>query len=563
MSGRASGLPAWAALAWLAAAVPAAAVPFDYHTYDQMAAELQALAAAHPGLAEWSTAQALFGLLPVPDNGKQLEHHVLRVTNEGTGLDKPEVLLVAAQHGDEAVGVEVCLALARLLLERYGKDPWLTELVDRREIYLMPIANPWGFNHGLRHGPGGEDLGPAEDMNRDHPYDRDPCGFGCEDELTLSTVGARAIHELARRHPFRVVLDYHGGVEMILHQWGSPLHPYPEDLSPDQVAMNALGQRLSTYGGSYAPPPRSPFFYPVGTANELLLPVHGPLDDASYATGWDPNNADPSWPAPGRRALGYTIEISEEKRPADLTVLGGDADLLTPGGAEDGYVPKALRIGLAGIDIAEPYVLWTNRASLPTQLVPDQVLSIEWQVRGCFQVDETRVRSGPDPDPAASYTSETQAQSATSGDPCFGAPAAFSATVSFSTPGLYYLAPVARVDGFLATQQSPNPPVPPQSWLVRSRLEQGLLHQSGVDPNEVNTVQGRRYWSAEPLAVRVRDGLPTPSSTMAALGLLLAGPLLLGPLRLRPGSQRPSPDSAGRTRALEPERAGSRALRPR
>ena len=46
------------------------------------------------------------------------------------------------QHGDEVVSLEVALQTARLLLESYGQDPWLTALVDRREIYIMPLANP-------------------------------------------------------------------------------------------------------------------------------------------------------------------------------------------------------------------------------------------------------------------------------------------------------------------------------------------------------------------------------------------------------------------------------------
>ena len=31
-----------------------------------------------------------------------------------------------------------------LLTDSYGTHPWLTELLNRREIYVVPLANPWG-----------------------------------------------------------------------------------------------------------------------------------------------------------------------------------------------------------------------------------------------------------------------------------------------------------------------------------------------------------------------------------------------------------------------------------
>lgn len=474
----------------------AQAAAFTFHDADGIVQELEALAAAHPALAELTTAQTLYGLPTVADGATQLSHHILRITHEASGLDKPEVLLVGGQHGDEIVGPEVCLAIARLLLESYGNDPWLTALVDRREIYIVPLANPHGHRHGVRSAPGTEG---AEDMNRDHPYDRDPCDFFCDNETSLSTVGARALHELSRRHLFRVLLDYHGGIELIIHPWGTPLHNADTE-SPDDSAHTALGQRMSNFGGPFNG------FYPVGTSTDLLGAVYGPLDDSGYATSWDPANADPLWPTQGWRALSYTVEISNQKQPPEAS-LGGDADLLTPGGAEDGYIPKNVRIGLAAIDIAEPYILWPHRDQIPTQVAVGEEIHMQWQVRGCFEIDETRVRYGTDPDPRTTFSEESPAQSQTSGTPCFDSPTTWNATVSFPTAGTYYLTPVARVDSSLLGQDSPAPSLPPQSWVVRSRTEDGFFFENATDPGEVNTVQGQLYWGAEALEVVVGGGI--------------------------------------------------------
>ncbi len=473
------------------------ATAFSYHDYDAMVADLEQLAADYPGLAEHFTAQDRFSLLPVTDGAVELEHHILRITNESLGLDKPEVVFVGVQHGNEVVSLEVALAFARLLLESYGSEPWLSELVDRREIYLLPLANPHGFNHNSRTSPGAEG---SEDMNRDHLYDRCTTGY-CADEESLSTIGARAIHELARRHLFRVMIDFHGGAEMIIHPWGTPAHSSPDTESPDHQATELLGQRMSDYGGPYSG------YYPVGTANDLLYGVNAPLDDTGYATSWDLANADSDWLTDGWRTLSYTVEISDSKAPP-AAALGGDADLLTPGGSEDGYVPKNVRIALAAADAIEPYVLWTNRGTIPAQVDASEAITVDWQVRGCFEVDDTRVRYGADPDPRVNYSGQTSAQQQQTGDPCFGTPTTFTAEVSFATPGTYYLAPVARVDASLLEQTSPNPPgVSPQSWLVRSRTEEGFYFANATNPSEVNTVTGQLYWSAEPLAIEVSDEL--------------------------------------------------------
>jgi hypothetical protein len=479
---------------WLALAAVAIADAFTYHDYDGMVSELTALAAAYPALTDHFTAQDRFGLPTVADGEVDLEHHMLRITNEALGFDKPEVLLVGVQHGDEVVSLEVLLATARLLLESYGSDAWLTDLVDRREIYIVPLANPHGFRYGVRVSPGSEP--GSEDMNRDHVYDR--CEFSCSDDTSLSTVGALAIHELARRHLFRVMLDFHGGVELIIHPWGSPLHPqHPETESPDDGAMGLLGDRMSAFGGPYNG------FYPVGTASDLLGAVNGPLDDTAYAATWDAANADAAWPTDGWGGLSYTIEISNAKKPPVAT-LGGDAELLVPDGAEDGYVPKNVRIALAAIDVIEPFVVWTNRGAIPTEVTVGEPLTVTWQVRGCFEVDDTRVRSGTGIDPVTDFTAETASQTDTA-EPCFGNLKTFTADVSFAEPGTYYLTPVAKVDSSLLDQVDPTPPLTPRSWLVRSRTEEAFYFENTFELSEINTITGALYRGAEPLQIEVTD----------------------------------------------------------
>lgn len=73
---------------------------------------------------------------------------VLQITKD-VGLPhetRPAFKYVANMHGDEAVGRELVIDLAKYLLMNYGKDDRVTKLVNNTDIHLMPSLNPDGFD---------------------------------------------------------------------------------------------------------------------------------------------------------------------------------------------------------------------------------------------------------------------------------------------------------------------------------------------------------------------------------------------------------------------------------
>ena len=93
------------------------------------------------------------------------------------------VKLIANMHGNEPVGRELMLALARYLLQNNGRDPRVTRIVEGLDIHILPSLNPDGFENATKGVCSGYHLGTGRhnghlvDLNR---------AFPSWDNLTLS-----------------------------------------------------------------------------------------------------------------------------------------------------------------------------------------------------------------------------------------------------------------------------------------------------------------------------------------------------------------------------------------
>ena len=118
----------------------------------------------------------------------------------GVAPDRPIVLVMAGQHGDERAGVEAALMLSRDLAT--GPADSLLHALD---IRVVPIVNPWGLDNGDRRNEDGLDL------NRDHMRLRSQALRGLHAAFAADVAAVLDLHELGP-----VVYDVEVGV---------PTHP--------------------------------------------------------------------------------------------------------------------------------------------------------------------------------------------------------------------------------------------------------------------------------------------------------------------------------------------------
>ncbi len=231
-----------------------------YRTYSEATAVLQALVAAHPSRA------ALVSL------GQSIEMrtiHALKISDSvATDESEPEVLFMGCHHARELMSVEIPLQFAEYLLAQYGTNAQVTQFVDTREIWIVPIVNPDGYvyvqnNHTgnnwdwwrkNRRNNGGGSFGV--DLNRNYGYNWGFDNIGSSGTTTsgiyrgtaaFSEPETRAIRDFCNSRDFVMWLSYHSYSELLLYPWG-----YTLDYTADHETFLALGEEMAASNGYLA-----------------------------------------------------------------------------------------------------------------------------------------------------------------------------------------------------------------------------------------------------------------------------------------------------------------------
>ncbi len=287
----------------------------SYPTIDEFEQQLETIASNYPEITS---------LFSIGKSYEDRELWCLEITdNPGKEEQEPEVLFMGVHHAREWPTLAITLSLIKELVESYGINDTITELVNNRRIWVMPCVNPDGYHYDhdefngnqwwrknrhyfpdfrlygvdLNRNYGGSSNGLPESMwgsfgISHHPKSAVYCGTEPFSELEI-----RHIKQFFLNHSIDASISWHTYGELVMWPWGYST----EDQAPDEEYMSSIGhdiaQEITQIDGSG-------FYTP--TQSSGLYPTTGDTTDWFYGY---------SHYVLGRPHFAYTIESCDSFHP--------------------------------------------------------------------------------------------------------------------------------------------------------------------------------------------------------------------------------------------------------
>uniref|UniRef100_A0A915AZP0 Peptidase M14 carboxypeptidase A domain-containing protein n=2 Tax=Parascaris univalens TaxID=6257 RepID=A0A915AZP0_PARUN len=139
---------------------------FEHHNYNKLVFFIHNLANEYPQLTH---------LYSIGKSTQQRDLYVIAISLQPKIHlpGRPEFKYVGNMHGNEVTGRELLLHLAEVLLINYGKNDYITRLVNTTRIHIMPTMNPDGYERAIEgdiSGIIGRGNANGIDLNRDFPH---------------------------------------------------------------------------------------------------------------------------------------------------------------------------------------------------------------------------------------------------------------------------------------------------------------------------------------------------------------------------------------------------------
>ncbi len=308
-----------------------------------------------------------------------------RTAGDGT---KPSVLYMSTQHAREWITAEETRRMAHLFVDNYNKagaakdtqgNPIagltaaeITTLVNTREIWIVPIANPDGYDFTFT--PGNREWRKnLHDNNNDgqitavdgvDPNRNFPSHWGFDNEGSspdpssetfrgtgpASEPETQAAIGLLQRVHFKFLINYHSAAELLLYGAGFQVQTRSED-DPIYIALAGTLAQPAIVGN----PPGAPDPY-HSEVSSLLYTTNGDTDESAHS-------------------LYNTLSFTPEMDVADPARGGGDSVFDFQDSEADveqtfeKNIPFALDVAKSAVDPANP-VSHLGRVAAPFELHP-------------------------------------------------------------------------------------------------------------------------------------------------------------------------------------------------
>jgi hypothetical protein len=172
--------------------------------------------------------------------------------NVKTNKNKPALFYTGTIHAREWIGIELSLSFAKYIIEHIDYDPQLNTLLDRATLYMVPCANPDGFEYSRNHFSfwrknrrRNQDGSFGVDLNRNFEV-----GFSPNKDTTsnvysgpapFSEPETQALRDFVLNHTnITIALDYHSQGNVFF-----PAHNFIHEDAIDAIDLNLLAGNMA------------------------------------------------------------------------------------------------------------------------------------------------------------------------------------------------------------------------------------------------------------------------------------------------------------------------------
>ena len=166
--------------------------------------------------------------------------------------DKPALFYTGTIHAREWIGIELSLSFAKHILEHIEYDPQLNDILDRTTLYMVPCANPDGFEYSRNHfsfwrknrrvnGDGTFGV----DLNRNFEIgftpNKDMSSNVYSGPHAFSEPETSGLRDFVEEHPnITIALDYHSQGNVFF-----PAHNFIHEDAIDAIDLNLLAGNMA------------------------------------------------------------------------------------------------------------------------------------------------------------------------------------------------------------------------------------------------------------------------------------------------------------------------------
>ena len=279
-----------------------------YYTYDEAVSEMDRLHSLYPELVGEK--------FPIGITWEGRVIWAFEITHfDGNENSRPAVLYEAAIHGCEFGGVSTLFGFVWYLVRNYGKNSDVTNVLNYRRLYIIPIVNPDGYvynessdgfwrknkrdndNDGIF-----EEGDDGVDLNRNFSYkwaydntgsSPDPGSATYRGPAPFSEPESRAVKWITDSIQPVVAMDYHTYSNLLMFPWG-----YDNIPAEDDSLLRAFASKMTETNG-----------YEVGRPGELLYNANGVTIDWWYSDSTHP------------KIFAYTAEVGENFWQPDTFII--------------------------------------------------------------------------------------------------------------------------------------------------------------------------------------------------------------------------------------------------